>query len=94
MQFDISGHAFLLVYCGLLILEEARGFFEWESEDLQDADVPETAKEVRYEDHIKPYAIIAIRVLAVAISVLALIWDWMLIVTLVYYHSSSRGYLV
>ncbi|GAU96595.1 hypothetical protein RvY_08023 [Ramazzottius varieornatus] len=87
MQFDISGHAFLLVYCSLLILEEARGFFDWESEDVQDTDVPETVKDVRYEDHIKPYVTIAIRVLAVAISVLALIWDWMLIVTLVYYHS-------
>lgn len=87
MQFEISGHAFLLVYCSLLILEEARGFFKWERDDVEDPGVPETVQETVFEDQIKPYVIIAIRVSAVAIALLAFVWDWMLIVTLVYYHS-------
>lgn len=79
--FDISGHAFLLIYCSLLILEESRAFFKWEK-----SDTIEQVRTGQADNVIKPWVLVVIRVLAVALALLALLWDWMLIVTLVFYH--------
>ncbi|OWA51452.1 putative FIT family protein [Hypsibius exemplaris] len=91
-HFDISGHAFLLVYCSLLILEEARGFFRWETEDIQDG--PDVlAADRRFELVVKPRLLVAIHIITVAIAGLAVLWDWMLLITLVYYHSFVQRFL-
>ncbi|XP_055336655.1 acyl-coenzyme A diphosphatase FITM2-like [Paramacrobiotus metropolitanus] len=87
--FDISGHAFLLIYCSLLILEESRAFFKWEKADRLDTD--EDAG--KFDQEIKPRVLLVMRVLAVALAMLAMLWDGMLVITLIYYHSFIQRFM-
>lgn len=100
--FDISGHAFILIYSSLVLIEEARPIIGWEyikehlrneehnritNEDastnplriLDDAELKKTRD--LYEKYT-PY----IRVLFVSITALQLLWDVMLVCTMLYYH--------
>lgn len=100
--FDISGHAFILIYSSLVLIEEARPIVGWEYikehirneehnrvvgeksstnplRNLNDNDI-KTLK-ILYEKYTP-----AIRTLFIGVTVLQLLWDIMLVCTMLYYH--------
>ncbi|XP_075225052.1 acyl-coenzyme A diphosphatase Fitm [Lycorma delicatula] len=108
--FDLSGHAFLLVYSSLVIIEEARAVIGWEG--IRDM--------IRNEDHARaindsstigtslkglslkdfeslkqsyekftPY----VRILFISMSVITVLWDFMLINTMLYFHHMVEKFL-
>lgn len=100
--FDISGHAFILIYSSLVLIEEARPIIGWEYikehirneehnrvvgeksstnplRNLKDNDI-KTLKTL-YEKYTP-----AIRTLFIGVTVLQLLWDIMLVCTMLYYH--------
>lgn len=97
--FDISGHAFILVYCNLLILEEIAVIKGWErichllrtSEYDDDSplkcltDEEVTIMRTAYSI-FTPY----IRALFILLTLLHLLWDFMLLMTVLYYHSLAQ----
>ncbi|KAL3226049.1 hypothetical protein MRX96_025267 [Rhipicephalus microplus] len=100
--FDISGHAFLLIFCNLMIAEEARSFCGWERigdllrNEKYDDDSP--LKELRVEQlnllhdaypRLTPF----VRLLFVALTFLSLLWDLMLVCTVLYFHSMAQKIL-
>lgn len=100
--FDISGHAFILVYSSLVLIEEARPIIGWEyiKEHLRNEEhnratsEASTTNPLRNLDEIEfnqvktlyekytPY----IRFLFIAMAALQLLWDVMLVGTMLYYH--------
>lgn len=100
--FDISGHAFILIYSSLVLIEEARSINCWENikEHLRNEEHNRAAredsssnplrnlndnelKEVRVSyDKYTPY----VRALFIAMTALQLLWDVMLVCTMLYYH--------
>lgn len=100
--FDISGHAFILMYSSLVLIEEARSIIGWENikEHLRNEEHNRATredsssnplrnlndnelKEVRIlYDKYTPY----IRALFIAMVALQLLWDVMLVCTMLYYH--------
>lgn len=108
--FDISGHAFILIYSSLVLIEEARAIVGWEG--IQDL--------IRNEDHSRaigskdqtsnplrnlsqsdfdtlkfcyekytPY----IRCLFIGITFLVIMWDFMLLSTMLYFHSMVEKFI-
>uniref|UniRef100_A0A1B6CYR3 FIT family protein n=1 Tax=Clastoptera arizonana TaxID=38151 RepID=A0A1B6CYR3_9HEMI len=107
--FDISGHAFILIYSTLVLIEEARAIIGWEGindmirneeyirssgnnessnnlKKLSDKDL-KTLK-VLYEKNT-PY----IRFLFIMITFLIIIWDCMLLSTILYFHSMVEKFI-
>ncbi|XP_046993469.1 acyl-coenzyme A diphosphatase FITM2 [Schistocerca americana] len=101
--FDLSGHAFILIYSNLVLIEEARAIIGWEGiRDLirneeharsnSDASVSNSPlrllTEVEFlrlkESYQKftPY----IRSLFIGMTTLSVLWDIMLVSTILYYH--------
>lgn len=100
--FDISGHVFILIYSSLVLIEEARPIVGWEhiKEHLRNEEHNRISHEKsttnplrNLSDHefnlvkqlyeqYTPY----IRMLFIGISVLQLLWDVMLVCTMLYYH--------
>lgn len=94
--FDISGHAFLLVYCNLFLMEEAKCIRGWErigelirneefDEDsplhsLQEQEL--TSLKQSYEKYT-----VFIKVLFIFMTLLNILWDVMLICTILYFHT-------
>lgn len=107
--FDISGHAFILIYSSLVLIEEARPIIGWESirDYLRNEDHDRTMKEVSTTNPLRnlssaefemlkntyekytPY----IRLLFVAMTALQLLWDLMLLCTMLYYHKMVEKFL-
>lgn len=100
--FDISGHAFILIFSSLVLIEEARSIIGWENikEHLRNEEHNRTANEetsssplrnlndlelrqlkVLYEKYTP-----LIRLLFIAMTALQLLWDIMLVSTMLYYH--------
>lgn len=100
--FDISGHAFILIYSSLVLIEEARSINGWDSikEYLRNEEYNRVTREpantnplrnlsntelqtvkTTYEKYT-PY----IQLLFIAMTVLQLLWDVMLVSTMMYYH--------
>ncbi|GFQ79527.1 fat storage-inducing transmembrane protein [Trichonephila clavata] len=94
--FDISGHAFLLIYCSLLIAEEGKAIRGWErigdlirNEEFDDESPLKNLTEDEME-HLKenynkltPY----VRLSFIGLTAFILLWDVMLVATIVYFHS-------
>lgn len=100
--FDISGHAFILIYSSLVIIEEARPIIGWDSikEHLRNEEYNRATREALNTNPLRnlsntefqtlktiyekytPY----IRLLFIAMTVLQLLWDVMLVCTMMYYH--------
>lgn len=101
--FDISGHAFILIYSSLVLIEEARAIVGWEGirDLIRDEEHTRTTGDVSvtngplrglsYEDFsnlkksydkFTPY----IRLCFVAMTLLCVLWDVMLVSTILYYH--------
>ncbi|OQR67133.1 FIT family protein CG10671 isoform 1 [Tropilaelaps mercedesae] len=94
--FDISGHCFLLIFCHLLISEELRTLFNWEriADIIRNEQFDEESPMNHLNDEQKqalrknyprytPY----IRALFIALTMLALLWDVMLVGTVLYFHT-------
>lgn len=100
--FDISGHVFILMYSSFVLIEEARPIVGWEyikehlrneehnrisnekstTNPLRNLKDPEFQLVKRLYEQYTPY----IRLLFVGIAVLQLLWDCMLLCTMLYYH--------
>lgn len=100
--FDISGHAFLLIYCSLLIAEEAKSIRGWErisdlirNEEFEEESPlkPLTEDELNHlrENYFKytPY----VRSAFVALTLLSILWDVMLVATIMYFHSMVQKFV-
>lgn len=94
--FDISGHAFLLIYCSLFIAEEAKSIRGWErigdlirNEEFEDESPLKalSANEMKHlkenYDKLTPY----IRTAFLNLTLFSILWDGMLITTIVYFHT-------
>ncbi len=92
--FDVSGHAFILIHCSLVIAEEVRVMKFWSRipEVLQEdrpgerlSEEDSTIVKNSYLDYT-PY----IRALVVALTFLIVIWDMMLMSTILYFHNMPQ----
>lgn len=94
--FDISGHVFILMFCNLLMSEEGRSLQNWErigdivrneqfDDDSPIKDLSDQQKLSLASNYSKytPY----IRLLFIAITALAVLWDVMLVATVLYFHN-------
>uniref|UniRef100_A0A2M4BMV7 Putative inositol phospholipid synthesis protein scs3p n=1 Tax=Anopheles marajoara TaxID=58244 RepID=A0A2M4BMV7_9DIPT len=101
--FDISGHAFILIYSSLILMEEARPIISWESiKDLlrneehnrASNDTTQTSNPLKglKEEDLKALKYFytrftpTIRLLFVGMTMLQLLWDVMLVGTMLYHH--------
>ncbi|XP_055376287.1 acyl-coenzyme A diphosphatase FITM2 [Condylostylus longicornis] len=101
--FDISGHAFILIYSSLILIEEARPIINWESikehirNELYNRSMQETTstnplrnlsnEEMRELKFLYERFTPAIRTLFIGMTCLQLLWDVMLVSTMLYYHN-------
>lgn len=100
--FDISGHAFILIYSSLVLIEEAKPIIGWENikEHLRNE---EYNRLTRGDSSLNPLRNLennelqnvktlyekytpVIRVLFISMTALQLLWDIMLVCTMLYYH--------
>lgn len=92
--FDVSGHAFLLIYCSLIIAEEVKIMKFWSR-------IPEVlqSEEGRPSLSSENFAIVKnsyldftpyIRAVVVALTILIVIWDMMLLSTIFYFHNMPQ----
>lgn len=100
--FDISGHAFILIYSSLILIEEARPIVGWEyiKEHIRNEEHNRAAGEksstnplrflndqdIKKLKHLYEKYTPAIRTLFIGCAVLQLLWDVMLVCTMLYYH--------
>jgi len=108
-SFSISGHAFILIYCTLIIMEEAKALVGWEAinDHLRNEEHNRSSTESgpitpldslsseqlqlvreKYEK-FTPYT----RVIFIGMTVLVLIWDVMLVATIIYFHSTPEKFI-
>ncbi|XP_075161531.1 acyl-coenzyme A diphosphatase FITM2-like [Haematobia irritans] len=107
--FDISGHAFILIHSSLVLIEEARPIIKWESikehlrNELHDRSVSEQSstnplrnlnqeqmKNLKFlYERLTP----VIRTLFIGMAALQLLWDVMLVGTMLYYHRMIEKFL-
>ncbi|XP_068213720.1 acyl-coenzyme A diphosphatase FITM2-like [Palaemon carinicauda] len=102
-SFDISGHSYLMTYCVLILMEESKEslYFLQLSRYLRKAEIP-----VKDSDHplldrneaaqletnfnvMRPIILISY----LAVFFLCILWDFMLIITTIYYHTFSEKVL-
>uniref|UniRef100_A0A1L8DY43 Putative inositol phospholipid synthesis protein scs3p n=1 Tax=Nyssomyia neivai TaxID=330878 RepID=A0A1L8DY43_9DIPT len=101
--FDISGHAFILIYSSLMLIEEARPIVNWEAikehlrnEEHNRANMDTGAArnpltnlkdgEIARLSYLYTRYTPLVRVLFIAMTVLQLLWDVMLVSTMLYFH--------
>ncbi|RWS13645.1 FIT family protein CG10671-like protein [Dinothrombium tinctorium] len=95
--FDISGHTFLLLFSNLIILEECVAMVGWESfGDQLNAKQQHYQKIYRenYQQHIMfSRYIIPIRILFILLTLLSILWDFMLVQTALFYHTMIQKFI-
>uniref|UniRef100_A0A8D8BNI3 FIT family protein CG10671 n=1 Tax=Culex pipiens TaxID=7175 RepID=A0A8D8BNI3_CULPI len=101
--FDISGHAFILIYSSLVLMEEARTIIGWENikEHLRNEEFNRARNDNSQginplkslkDDDLKALKYFynrftpTIRLLFIGMTMLQLLWDIMLVGTMLYYH--------
>nr|CAG4635523.1 EOG090X07YX [Artemia franciscana] len=106
--FSISGHSFILIYCAMLIKEEAKALIGWDGikdmirneEYSRSTDGKEETQLYKLSDeelsnlkddysYFTPY----IRGVFIGMSLLSILWDIMLISTIMYFHSMIEKFL-
>lgn len=108
--FDISGHAFILIYSNMVLVEEARAINGWEGirDMIRLEDHSRAMDEVKLRtnplkvltdfefktlkmlyDKYTPY----IRGLFISITFISILWDIMLVCTILYYHIMIEKFL-
>jgi len=77
-NFDISGHAFILIWSNLFLVEEGKAYKGWES-----------VKAAAGESHrpLLTWLILPARVLLVAMAMLSVLWDVMYFSTVLFFHT-------
>lgn len=101
--FDISGHAFILIYSSLVLIEEARPIIGWEyikehirneqhSRSVGESSGTNPLRFLKDTDIVKLKHLYekytpAIRTIFIGVAVLQLLWDVMLVCTILYYHN-------
>lgn len=96
--FDISGHCFLLIFCCMFLNEESRAFRDWERlrSIVSDPDGNKSAllqadpAAVRSTRQLHSQHTLAVKYLFVALALLHLIWDFSLVMTLLYFHTPAQ----
>lgn len=106
--FDISGHAFILIYSSLVLIEEAKPINGWENikEHMRNEEHNRSVREeslnpLRHleETELKLVKTMyekytpTIRFLFISMTALQLLWDVMLVSTMLYYHSMIEKFL-
>ena len=94
--FDVSGHAFILIYCSLIIAEEVRIMKFWSRipEILQNED--ERPSERLTEENLEIVKssylnnLLYVRLVVIALTFLIVIWDMMLLSTILYFHNMPQ----
>ena len=97
-SFDISGHSYLLIYCVLIIMEESKEiiYFVWLKRKLFDDAAEDSSwpdldeKQVNSLRRRFPKLSPVLAVTFFNMSALALLWDFMLLVTTLYYHTFAE----
>lgn len=100
--FDISGHAFILIYSSLILIEECRPIIGWEliKEHIRNEEYNRATKEksltnplrnlkdndIRVLKYLYEKYTPIIRLMFIGATVLQLLWDIMLVCTMLYYH--------
>lgn len=100
--FDISGHAFILIYSSLVLIEEAKPIIGWENikEHLRNEEHNRSNREDSSsnplrnleDDELRNVKALyekytpVIRILFISMTALQLLWDVMLLCTMLYYH--------
>jgi Inositol phospholipid synthesis and fat-storage-inducing TM len=100
--FDISGHVFILIYSSLVLIEEARPIVGWDNikehlkvethnrkmQDVHSLNPLRILDETEMSTLKKLYEKYTptIKILFIGITVLQLLWDVMLVCTMLYYH--------
>ncbi|XP_063701579.1 acyl-coenzyme A diphosphatase FITM2 [Culicoides brevitarsis] len=106
--FDISGHAFILIYSSLVLIEEARPIIGWENikNYLRNEEYNRTASNVsqlplknlsdlefkNLKNLYEKYTPL-IRLCFVGMTMLQLLWDVMLVGTMLYYHKMIEKFI-
>lgn len=99
---DISGHAFILMWSALVIIEEARVINGWESikdmirneahsRSTNEADIASPLKKLTDNEFVIMRSsynnfTIYVKALFISMTVLTIIWDLMIVSTLLYFH--------
>lgn len=95
--FDISGHTFILLYSALIIIEETKSMVGFENFGyLLDSRAQFSQKvQKKSDNHNDLYTrfLVPIRICFVALTLLTLLWDFMLIQTVFFYHSTLQKLL-
>ena len=89
--FDISGHTFLLLFSNLVILEECSVMIGWEPFGHQLHAEQQHLQRQFHLDHKQRELYVKlstpIRVIYIFLTILSLIWDFMLLQTSLFYHT-------
>ncbi|KAJ1529366.1 hypothetical protein ONE63_006153 [Megalurothrips usitatus] len=106
-SFHISGHAFILVYSSLILIEEARAIIGWERiRDLirEEYHIRSTSEDSRSITVLSPLGGLSesefiilkscyerftplVRTLFILMTFFSMLWDFMLIFTMLYFHN-------
>lgn len=106
--FDLSGHAFILIYSNLLLIEEARPILGWEG--IKDLIRDERHARLTESTNFGPLRALSsedfnilttsyekflpyVRIYFIILSIFSLIWDFMLFTTILYFHSMPEKLL-
>lgn len=95
ISFDISGHSFLLIYCMMILMEESKDilYYLQLSRYFQGAPAPEGSENAVLGNETKSLEKVfrlvspVILIAFLAMVAISLLWDFMLIITTIYYHS-------
>lgn len=91
--FDISGHTFLLIYSNLILIEECAVMFGWEPfghqlfEVINNKQKNENQKQTEKQWILYNKYSLSLRILFILITILSIIWDFMLTQTALFYHT-------
>ncbi|GAB6033089.1 hypothetical protein CHUAL_012702 [Chamberlinius hualienensis] len=97
--FDISGHAFLLIYCSLVLHEEAKAIRGWDriSDLIRDEAFDEdSVLKILSESELNSLKTLYekynhyVKGSFISITALGLLWDFMLVGTILYHHTISQ----
>ncbi|XP_074662038.1 acyl-coenzyme A diphosphatase FITM2-like [Tubulanus polymorphus] len=93
--FDLSGHTFLLIHCLLIISEEVKPLKKWDKirnfifEEEKEMKNLNESELIVLKDSFNQFTIY-IRILFIILTLLLLLWELMLIATVVYFHNMPQ----
>ncbi len=88
--FDTSGHTFLLIFSNLILIEECAVMIGWEPfghQLFEERHRFERLQTVHEQWELYTKYSLPLRVIFIAITILTLIWDFMLLQTSMFYHT-------